>query len=1760
MQPAGVGPNSCIVAKAGEEAILLASSESSANRERILIRRYARSSAGIIDLLHNEYDITRGLTAHGILIPAQMCESEPSPYLVYLGEGVSRLRSLSSYGRLPCVTVVHVADRLLHTVGDLHTHGLLHLAINPFNLLYRGPLNGQRGPVIQLTGFGRAQRMDGEEARSDFRHYPAEYWPYLAPEQTGRTRNFPSVSSDYYAIGATLYRLLAGIPPFSQEGTEEVIHAILARAPAPVQELATETPGELAGVIMRLLAKDPEERFQSAGEILRLLRGERSSRRASRAGSRTPKPKEQKSRAVIETSADVVGRASEQARLKLMLDCVRAGESGLLCVTGFAGSGKTMLVRECFLPAARPGVQFLSGKCEKGSTVPYSAFVQACEPYVSDLLSGTTNEGASWRESAKKLLVDSASELVLLFPRLASLVGGPPKNPVAGAHTQSTESKRRLRRGVIQLLRSWTETGRVVVLFVDDLQWADIATLELCLAIIEASIPRLLLVVAFRNHEPSQVQNLDPLVSEIETKAGSQGSLSLGPFSGKETRALVEKVAPRLRRSQAATLTDELLARTGGNPFFLRRQINTYQRRRVLFYDYLHERWQYQPLEQKDEERAEDVIEFLRGLMQQLPSEQQVLLGVASLSSEGVSAAMMAGITDMSGDRALHAVRRLAADGYLRASESADGQTRYRFSHDNIREAASKLVEADHRASIHLHFARLLRSAYEKTGDDRGLYELLEHLNAARDEIVEKSERYDAAILNLESARSAKSRGALSAAFDYSVAGKAFLPPDCWTERYELALSLHNELADSALHVGEYERMDEAVEAVVRNRRTYLDSVPAYEVRVQALMARNRTREATRLCFEVARALGFRHVGSRNKAVLAIRYLIARFLFRGFSADQAHKRPLSDPTALAAQRMLFRGYAPTIISASQTLRSLCIETMLITLREGISAYAPAALALWALLRVSEGGIDEGFRIGEMALDLQERLGSPASRAGTLTVVNFFIRPWKLHYTEAAPPLLGAMEEEIKTGEYENAAMSGHFYAALTFLSGDRSLSEAIAEIAGIEAVIEGLHQERTAIAIRRHRQGALSLMNTRTDVPPCVFAGPAIDESKLIPDLERAGDTSGLCMLFTYKAMIAYLFDEHEHAFEFERRAASLLRCVPCQPPVHMMAFYGSLIILRSLTAVTGVHRNLPPRRARLREVRHNLRLLERWARSSPVNFRHRYDLVLAEYRAVIGNRRANETFRAARENAAFSRYLQDEALAERRWAIFCEASGRVKEAKEHFDRAIRLYEQWGATAVVRHLRLQAEQALQAPQGLPQGVVDKRAVAANERSPMVAIDIDLETLVNAGTIISSEMDVDSLLEKVTTVIMRCAGATGARLEIEEEGALVAAVQALAAPEGISVEHLEGPELRRLDSAIAVQVRSAKEPFVSPEGSTESLRRGRSGERATPRSALCAPLQHRGAYVGLIYLENSLAQGVFTPERLRVVELLAAQAAAAFENASLYRLRQTLAEQRERLMRADRLASLGVLVAGVAHDVSSPNHVIRLDADYVREELGRVFAELKEREEDAQAGVPQAAAGSALCANNLYSSIERALRRISDASARIAANVEEMKEFVRGSGGRPFRVIDINDVVRSTVSLSEALLSASTDAFALELAHRLPAVNGDFGKLQQLVLNLLENACAALTCKTQRIVLRTFFAARTGRVVLFVKDEGRGITSENLPRVTEPFFSTRRTEGGTGLGLAICTEIVNEHGAEMRIRSRPCNGTTVRISFPAATAC
>jgi predicted ATPase len=911
-----------------------------------------------------EAAITRELQGPGIVPMLAFLDSESEPILVLEDRGARDLAAMLADGPPPVDVALRIAERLVEACARVHAARVVHRDLSPANVLWDADAD-----AVSIIDFGISSRQAREAARGGEGERRLEgTLATIAPEQTGRMNRSIDYRADYYSLGATLYHLLTGRPPFVGDDALELIHAHIARVPRPPHELRPEVPDAASAVVLKLLAKAPEDRYQGPAALLRDL----AAVRAGAGADFVPGADDQPTTLVLPER--LYGREAQTAALLAAWERAARGGRELLLVAGYSGIGKTALVGEINQPIASAHGRFIGGKFDQFTRgVPYAALFNALRGFLRGVLAEDDTTVATWRDRFAAAVGDLGALLGNAVPELGSLLGGAlpavPDLPAA-------EAEARFDGLMLRVVHGLADRSHPLVLFLDDLQWADLPTLRLLARVTrDPQAHHLLLVGAYRDNEVDGAHPLALTLRELEASGAPVSVMRIGPLEGPDVRALV---ADALHRDDvdvdrlAAVLTD----RTGGNPFFLARMLTALADDGLLKLDPATSTWSWDLTAIEAAAVDEDVVAFVGRQLDELPAASRrvltlgSLLGatfglreLAALAGDGLAATAAA----LGAGRARGLVVRID-DVVLDEDDITDDldvvlDPTYRFLHDRVQQAASSGLDADATRTWRLRIARQLADLPEATRDER-LFDLVGHYGAALDLLTDPDEKRRAATWNLQAGRRALASAAFAPAQVYLDNAVALLPADVWALDHDFALAVHQEAASAAWLATDFARMEALIAVVVVHARSAIERFPVDEAYIQSLMSRNRVREAAERAVEIANGLGddippeptLEQVGALLMATVG-------------QVSQAGEGALltapfaTDPAVHAMQRVKANAFGAAFYGKPLLAPVLAFKVVQRSLEHGVTPETGFGLAAIGLVLCSAGEIDAGLGFG-----------------------------------------------------------------------------------------------------------------------------------------------------------------------------------------------------------------------------------------------------------------------------------------------------------------------------------------------------------------------------------------------------------------------------------------------------------------------------------------------------------------------------------------------------------------------------------------------------------------------------------------------------------------------------------------------------------------------------------------------------------------------------------------------------------------------------
>ena len=1499
----------------------------------------------------NQYTIAKNLDITGIVHPYSF-ESYQNSYALVMEDfgGVSLHEYMQMNHDMSLEKILSIVVQVADILHNLHQNRVIHKDIKPANILIHSETQ-----QVKLIDFSIASLLPKESQEIKNPNSLEGTLAYLSPEQTGRMNRGIDYRADFYALGITFYELLTGELPFKSNDAMELVHCHIAKNPPEMRKpllgkdekphpkpLLGKERGQkispvLSDIVMKLMAKNAEDRYQSAlglkhdletclyqlkdtGKIEYFEIGKRD------ISERFLIPEK------------LYGRENEVQQLLAAFERVANGDNELMLVAGFSGIGKTAVVNEVHKPIVKQRGYFIKGKFDQfNRNIPLDAFVQAFKNLIAQLRTESDTQLSSWKSQILKILGDNAQVIIDVIPELSQIIGKqPPVTELSG-----TAAQNRFNSLFQKFIQVFTTIKHPLVIFLDDLQWADSASLKLMqLLMSESENAYLLLIGAYRDNEVFPAHPLILTLEEISKAEPVINTITLAPLNEPSLNKLVADTLNCLPL-RAEALTKLIHQKTKGNPFFSTQFLKSLYEDGLIKFNFDDGFWQCDISQVIALALTDDVVEFMALQLQKLPQSNQDMLKLAACIGNQFDLSTLAIVCQkLEADTAVDLWKALQFGLILPQSEvykfylgeqqvnreQISEVVNYKFLHDRVQQAAYSLIPDNEKQATHLKIGQLLLEQTSKRDREEKLFDIVNHFNIGKSLITQASKRSELAQLNLTVGRKAKSATAYSAAIAYFNTGIELLEESCWESQYALTLGLYETKAEAIYLNGDFEQLDAVVNVTLQSAKTLLDKIAIYETRIQAYLAQNQLSEAIKTALDVLKKLGIDLPQTPNMARVLLGLAQTKLILAGKKTqDLANLPTMTNPEKLAAMRILSSALSAAFIGAPKLLPLLVFQQVNLSVRYGNMPLSAFAYAWYGTILCGVVvDVDGGYEFGQLALQVLEGFHAQNLRCKTVFMVNSFINHWKQHLKSTLSGLQEAYQSGIENGDVEYGAWSALLHGIHMYWNGNE-LFDLEKTLYHYGEAVKQSKQNNALVYINIHRQSALNLMGQASK--PSVLEGAYYSETQNIPIQIKAGDRTGIFFYYVNQLQLRYLFGEFEVAVEIVNRFQEYEEAGMALIPNVPLYLYDSLARLALYSTATKTERL-----RLLRQVSKNQKKLKKWADFALMNSLHKWNLVEAERYRVLGKHtKAIACFDCAISGAKENGYLQDEALANELAAKFYLDWSKQKVAAGYMQEAYYCYARWGAKAKTNDLEKRYPQLL-----TPILQVQKHSLHINETqiqpwdtiqtsrsSSSISDTLDFASILKATQALSSEIQLENLISTLLQIIIENAGAEKAALIFIQND--IFCLEAIATKDN-GVTHLSIPYetskdiplklinyvKRSLKTIVFDNNLTVKNDFATDEYLIQQQ----------PKSLLCTPILDRGKLIGLLYLENKLTKGAFTPQRLEVIKLLCTQAAISLENARLY------AQEREKSYRLEQSQQrLKVIIE------KTPVSVIEWDTDF-----------------------------------------------------------------------------------------------------------------------------------------------------------------------------------------------------------------------------------
>jgi len=1447
-------------------------------------------SPTVLEALRCEFRILEGLALQGVMRVIELLPYRNGLALVSEDFGGKPLKLFVTSPRYKprLQDALELTSKVSAALARLHERGIIHRDINPMNIV----LNAATGEV-RIIDFGQATISRG--AQSSMVDGSIEGTPaYMAPEQTGRVSRPVDHRTDFYSLGVSMYEMLTGSLPFPGTDRNELIHAHVARLPMPPQHVAPDVPPAIGHLVMRLMAKNAEERYQSddgllsdVEECLRQLR--RTGRVRDFALGRHDVSER------FHVPQRLYGRESELSVLNEAFRYVSCGARRLVLVSGYPGIGKTSLVRELAAPVTRAQGYFVSGKFDQyRREVPYVAFMEAFRDLVHEVLTESELTLMRWRERLVAALGNTARVITDVIPEVEMIIGHPPPVP----ELPPAEALNRLRLTMQRFVSVFARSEHPLVIFLDDVQWADAASLSLFqLLLSSATAESLLLVAAFRDNEVGDSHPLSVAVKLLREQQTDVTAVRVLPLCATDVAGLVAdalKSGPQV----VAPLSEILYAKTEGNPFFLGEMLRTLRARGLIYFDRTAKEWRFSLNEIRAADVSDDLVGLMSAKIERLQPATRQAVKVGACVGSRFDIATVAAISGKPVSEVASALGEAVSEGILVLLGQAGGQqdmvpgaaptsrsdavlptvVRYKFSHDKIQQAAYQMVAEGDRVAVHRQIGtHLLR---ETAPADRAhrVFEIANQLNAGGAACLDDASRRELASLNLAAGRRATATAAHDSAMKYYATGLDLLGDGAWNGGRDLAFPLHLEAAEASYMCNRLDEMERLLAVVTERARDLSERVRAYEIQIRGYIAQARKTEAVALALSTLSLLGFRLPRNPHKVQVFLALLRTGAAIRGRSVEALGSMPpMTDATLLTAMRILSCISSTAYVVRPNLFPLVVLKQVELSALHGNSQYSAFAYALYGCLHCAYlGRVKAGYGYGRLAVTLLARHEARELAPRTLftfgSVVQHYVEP----LAETLKSLHDAYMAAVDVGDLEFIAASAGTIVYASFFLG-RPLPDVAPDLRSYADVTARLGQTAYNSYVRMFVQAVDSFRGNDGD--PLLVTGAVFDSEAMLDRYTKEHDFHGVHNIHLLRLVAACLLCEPELGVRAAAAAEPHSFAVLGMVPALARHFYGALARIAAAGSCSGRRRSVL-----LSAVRKDMKELETLARFSPANHAHKLTLVLAEMKRIHGRSgEAEGLYDAAIDQAARSENLMDQALANELAARNYIASGKLKPARSYLRDAAFLYGKWGGFAKLHHMRDAYGELLH---DLPvEQVHDSLVTVREEGGASPAKGTDLDSRIRVWQTLCGEAKLENVLEKTLSLVVELAGAQHGLLALENGDRISVEAETTTDRPGMAVLQHAPLSLRDdvAHSVVNYAIRS-KEPVILHDAQTGMYSKDPHVQGAGVRSVLCLPLLMRTKLFGLVYLENNLSPGAFSSDRADELLGLVPELVRSMENA------------------------------------------------------------------------------------------------------------------------------------------------------------------------------------------------------------------------------------------------------------------------------------
>ena len=1639
---------------------------------------------------------------------------------------------------------LEIAISVCRGLHDIHKQSIAHKDISSSNVVWN-----RQTRQVQIIDFGISSVLDKDLVPPEAPQWLEGNLAYMSPEQTGRMNRPVDFRTDFYSLGITLFELFARQRPFLSADPLELIHSHIAKSPPAPSSVNPAIPPMLDKIILKLLEKNAENRYQSAGGIERDL-GEvlRQFRSTSAVEDFVLAQHDHSDRFLIPSK--LYGRNADVAKLTSAFERVCNGQMDMSLVSGYSGVGKSSLVQELYRPLAAARGRYITGKFDQYQRdVPYSALAYAFNSFCDQILAESTEALLAWKQRILRAVGNNGQVLIEVVPNIENLVGRQPSIPAVDPQA----AKNRFNQVLLSFMSEICGPGEPLVLFLDDLQWIDQASLELLkLMLQQTQIVGLHLVGAYRDNEVEASHPLTLMLNALSSAGQSYDVVHLSNLTPHNISDLVSDTLA-LPKSEIRDLVEVICRKTQGNAFFATEFFKSLHAGQLLKFS--GDRWCWDTQKIEEENITENVVEFMASKLRAFSDQTQHALKLAACVGNEFDLRTLSIIPGTESTMAdiLAALEPAISSGVIRSRndeykkvgivEVSGESIMFKFQHDRVQQAAYSLIPAGERPRIHFQIGHLLDEDAKASGNlGKRLFEIVSHLIQALPIIADPNKRLSIAQLNHQAGAKAMDAAAYHASTEYFSQAKLLLSADAFDTHHAFALQVHLDLAKSHYINGEFDRSEEIYPVLLEHVKSPMDSVRVRMVQMDDYHLQGDYERAIHVQKKGLALLGEAFPGddqALETSIVEELALTPQYLGDRTTDDLLKAAEFESEETFSKMRILVGMLMSAYLVSKDSIVQWCsIKMTNVCLRFGnseLAAFAYVQYGYICVVRLKK--FEEGWKFGDLAIRLSDRYDNVEIRGKVYFNFALFVNHWTRPISTSTDLFRKAYMFSVEGGDWTYAV-----YGAANIISNLLIEGRPCEEVASEGEKYFEFLRSKAVVGLNSFflPGGYVALLNLqgkteRSDTFNCEHLNEETHLNGLgkLPIVEAWFYSAKIRSLFLYRHL-----DQAKAVFH---KPDIVAEGVPSQIKVPEAYFYSCLTI----AATYNDERDSEKQRRMLEFFDRYSSDIQLWSEHCPDNCLHKHLLIRAE-ESRFKQRDMKDTlalYDAAIESASKYRYANNVAVAFELKARYWLELGQVPYALIHLKEAHQQYKNWGVSGKVSQLEAEFPQ-LMLREHLASGS------SASQTGTTSLYQLDLESIYKSAQVISSKVALNDLIESMLSIVMENVGANRSLLLLNEGSDLIVAANASLDPTtGKTVVRSGGHRVLGSDAGLPATVlnyvMNSRQPLiVDSHNLSEPFTTDPYFHSGEDLSIICVPIISHDQLTAMLFLENNLSSGVFSKERARILDILMAQISISLENSRLYEDLDRRVEQRtaelahanEALKQSN--AELEQFAYIASHDLQEPLRKVQSFGDLLVTNAGNKLDET----------------------GRLY------LDRMQDGARRMQRLINDLLSFARvASKAKVFVEVDLAPLAREVVSDLESRLT--TTGGQVEIGD-LPQLQCDPTQMRQLLQNLIGNALKfhrdgvppVVVVRSQLIKSDTGDLREPGPPAwaeITVADNGIGFEEKYLDRIFAPF---QRLHGhgkyeGTGIGLAVCHKVVERHGGAITATSTPGRGTTFIITLP-----